>query len=48
MTKKVEIIKTKPLFVEHYNIEMFTQDFKRNRVPIECWEGVLDDANQHK
>lgn len=44
----VETGETKALFAEQYDAEMFTQDFKRNRVSIECWEGVLDDVNQHK
>ena len=33
---------TKALFAEQYDAEMFTHDFKRNRVSIECWEGVLE------
>lgn len=44
----VETGETKALFAKQYDAEMFTRDFKRNRVSIECWEGVLDDVNQHK
>ena len=32
----------KALFAELYNAEIIIQDFKRNRVPIECWKGVLE------
>lgn len=44
----METGETKALFAKQYDAEMFTQDFKRNRVSIECLEGVLDDVNQHK
>lgn len=44
----VETGEIKALFAEQYDAEMFTQNFKRNRVRIQCWEWVLDDVNQHK
>lgn len=38
----VETGKTEALFAEQYDAEMFAKDFKRNRVRIECWDGVLE------
>lgn len=38
----------KTIFSEYYNSEMFNSDFKKNRVPIQCWGGVVDDINQNK
>lgn len=38
----VETGETKALFAEKYDAEMFAKDFKRNRVRIECWDGVLE------
>lgn len=38
----VETGETKALFAEQYDAEMFAKDFKRNRVRIECWDGVLE------
>lgn len=37
----VETGKTEALFAEQYDAEMFAKDFKRNRIRIECWDGVL-------
>ena len=38
----VETGETKALFAKLYDAEIFTQDFKRNRVCIEILEGVLE------
>lgn len=38
----VETGKTEALFAEQYDAEMFAKDFKRNRIRIECWDGVLE------
>ena len=38
----VETGETKALFAEMYDAEIFTQNFKRNRVCIEILEGVLE------
>lgn len=38
----VETGETKALFAKMYDAEIFTQDFKRNRVRIEILEGVLE------
>lgn len=38
----VETGETKALFAKLYDAEMFTKDFKRNRVCIEILEGVLE------
>lgn len=38
----VETGETKALFAEEYDAEIFTQNFKQNRVCIEILEGVLE------
>lgn len=38
----VETGETKALFAKMYDAEIFTQDFKRNRVRIEILDGVLE------
>lgn len=38
----------KTIFFEYYNSEMFNSDFKRNCIPIQYWEGAVDDINQEE